>query len=148
MQHTLSESLSLRDMCLLAVMQPAHSNDTAEAAAADAPTTNAPQVPVAHALVPLAAAAAAASAGPSPTTSTCLASFHAHVTASGLRAVRSAQYSAASLYYLADAAFNFEERIATGCFILQAVALVQCFRLFSNQDPLQHEKDANNFGQF
>ncbi len=126
---------------------------TADALAVDAQETSASAV-AANALVPLAAAvagaatSAAASAGPSPIGSTSLASFHAHVAASGLRAVRSAQYNAASLYQLADAAFTFEERIATGCFMLQAVALVQCFCLINNQDPLQHEKDANGFGQF
>jgi len=128
----------------------------ADALAVDAQERSAFAAAATDALEPLAAAAAAgaaaaassssSSADPSPITRTpSLSSFHAHIAASGLRVVRSAQYDAESLYQLADAAFTFEERIATGCFILQAVALVQCFCLFCGLDPLQHEKEANQF---
>jgi len=129
----------------------------ADALAVDVQERSASAAAATDALKPLAAAAAAgaaaaaassssSSADPSPIARTpSLASFHAHIAASGLRVVRSAQYDAESLYQLADAAFTFEERIATGCFILQAVALVQCFCLFCGLDPLQHEKEANQF---
>lgn len=77
-----------------------------------------------------------------------LPAFHTHVLHSGLRVVLSPQYDAATLYNLAETAFAFEERIATGCFLLEAVALVQCFRLHHGKDPIQHEQEANAFGQF
>ena len=90
-----------------------------------------------------------AAAASSPSSLLSLSSFHAHVMVSGLCAVQSPQYDASSLYHLADSIFAFNERMTTGCFVLEAVALVQCFHLYFGKDPLsrEHEQEANQFGQ-
>ncbi|MFP5446065.1 MAG: hypothetical protein ACLGIY_21210, partial [Betaproteobacteria bacterium] len=60
----------------------------------------------------------AASGGPS------FPSFFSLVTKSGLSVVRSGDFDAPTLYRLARESVSCEEKVATGCLMVQAAALV------------------------
>ena len=83
----------------------------------------------------------AASGGPT------FPSFFSLVTQSGLGVVRSGDFDAPTLYRLARESVSCEEKVATGCFMVQAAALVHCWALMREQDPLQHEREVVQFGQ-
>jgi hypothetical protein len=69
------------------------------------------------------------------------------VTKSGLGVVRSGGFDAPTLYRLARDSVSCEEKVATGCFMVQAAALVHCWALMRERDPLQHEREVVQFGQ-
>lgn len=66
---------------------------------------------------------------------------------SGLGMIMSPQYNASTMWDLAVCAFGLESRVATRCYILEAVALIRCFQLFTNKDPNNYSADAMKFGQ-
>lgn len=54
-------------------------------------------------------------------------------------------YDAATLMRLAEQSVLLEEKVATGCLMIQAVTLLHYFRLARNKSPLEHTQEATQF---
>jgi hypothetical protein len=94
-------------------------------------------------LVPSAASFSSSSAAPI----TSFPSFFSLVSQSSLAVVQSGRFNAATLYRFARDSVACEEQVATGCLLIQAATLVQCWALTHQQDPLEHEREVVQFGQ-
>jgi len=115
--------------------------------------------PTGSAAAPAAAAAAArppsategwllpATSSSSAVVPTSFPSFYSLVSQSSLGIVRSGAFDAPTLYRFARESVSCEEQVATGCLLIQAATLVQCWALTHKKDPLQHERQVVQFGQ-
>ena len=54
-------------------------------------------------------------------------------------------YDAPTLMRLAEQSVLLEEKVATGCLMIQAVTLLHYFRLARNKNPLEHTHEATQF---
>jgi hypothetical protein len=72
-------------------------------------------------------------------------SFFAHACHGGLGVVRS--YDASALLEYAEQALVLEQKLATGCFLLQAVLLVEYFVRTTPGCALEQDRSAQDFGQ-
>lgn len=76
-------------------------------------------------------------------------SFYAHMRTQGLRAVlQPGRYDAATLCRIARESIAAQELVATGCLLIQSVALVQAWTLLHHEKPNADNHDAVvRFGQ-
>lgn len=65
----------------------------------------------------------------------------------GLGAICSAEYDAPTLLRIAEESLTCETQLATGCYLVQAAALVHAWRLHTLRDPEKHKKEACKFGK-
>src|SRR4051812_1495292 len=73
---------------------------------------------------------------------TSFPSFFSLVSQSSLSIVQSGAFDAPTLYRFARESVSCEEQVASGCLLIQAATLVQCWALTHKKDPLQHERQA------
>ena len=69
--------------------------------------------------------------------------FFAHVCRSGLGVVR--EYDTATLLTLAEQSVVLEEKVATGCMLIQAITLLEYFHRTRDRHPAQHRQEAQHF---
>ena len=82
--------------------------------------------------------------GTATAAATPFSAFFARVRGNGLSVVR--EYQPDALLAYASQALVLEEKVMTGCFLIQAVALVDYWRQTTGLVPIQHVKQARKFG--
>lgn len=73
-------------------------------------------------------------------------SFVSIVQQYGLSVVRSPGYDVATLQRIARESLVCEEQLATGCYLIQAAAIVQCWQMENNRAPRNNDSEVIAYG--